>query len=114
MSGDKVVCEDCVTGFLKTGETKGDIKTLGSAQAYFTPSSSHKSDKAIVIIGDIFGWEFINTRLYADEIARYSLLFFFKYGGWSEVLSRVLRFYKQTNRLSGGCTRCDEGLCCSC
>ncbi|KAI8582087.1 hypothetical protein K450DRAFT_184918 [Umbelopsis ramanniana AG] len=70
MSGDKVICEDCVTGFLKTGETQGDIKTVGSVQAYFTPSSSHKSDKAIVIIGDIFGWEFINTRLYADEIAR--------------------------------------------
>lgn len=65
------LCEDCVTGFLKTGQTIGEIKQLGSAQAYFVPSASHKSDKAIVVISDIFGWEFINARLYADELARY-------------------------------------------
>ncbi|GAB5589841.1 hypothetical protein Unana1_04741 [Umbelopsis nana] len=85
MAEQQVLCEDCVTGFLKTGQTVGDIKQLGQAQAYFTPSSSHKSDKAIVVIGDIFGWEFINARLYADELARQT--------GFLVVLPDVMKGY---------------------
>ncbi|CAM0136926.1 unnamed protein product [Umbelopsis sp. WA50703] len=64
------ICEDCVTGFLKSGKTTGEIKEIGSVQAYFAPSTNHTSDKAIVVISDIFGWEFVNARLYADELAK--------------------------------------------
>lgn len=67
---DQGICEDCVTGFLKSGQNTGEIKEIGAVQAYFAPSSTHKSDKAIVVISDIFGWEFINARLYSDELAK--------------------------------------------
>lgn len=67
---DQGICEDCVTGFLKSGKTTGEIKEVGGVSAYFAPSTSHTSNKAIIVISDIFGWEFVNARLYADELAK--------------------------------------------
>jgi hypothetical protein len=59
----------CTAGFELEGEPKGQTVSFptSSNQAYMTGTSS-----AIVIlfICDLFGWEFRNTRLLADHIAR--------------------------------------------
>jgi hypothetical protein len=59
----------CTAGFELEGEPIGHTIALptSSNQAYQTGSSS---TVAILFICDLFGWEFRNTRLLADRIAR--------------------------------------------
>lgn len=57
----------CLTGFTWTGTPVGTIGTLADNKAYITGTIKHV---AILVIHDIFGWEFPNTRLLADHFAR--------------------------------------------
>lgn len=58
----------CLQGFEWDGKPVGREDTLGDSHpAYVTGSNS---DVAILLIHDLFGWTFVNTRLLADHYAR--------------------------------------------
>jgi len=61
----------CITGALHEGTPKGSTDTVAGLPTYIAkPSSSTPAkDGIIVIITDVFGWDFINNRLIADEYA---------------------------------------------
>lgn len=64
----------CITGALHEGTPKGSTDTVAGLPTYVAkPSSSTPAKEGIiVIITDVFGWDFINNRLIADEYAEKS------------------------------------------
>ena len=67
MSLPSGVSECCVKGFQWSGTPTGTVGKLGPNDAYITGDNR---DAAIILIPDLFGWEFPNVRLLADHIAR--------------------------------------------
>ena len=64
------VCKDCITGFVHQGTPKGTAKTIAGLPTYAaTPTTTRGKPGVVVIIPDVFGWEFINNRLLADVYA---------------------------------------------
>lgn len=60
--------ECCKAGFAWEGTPKGkETKVAGLNTYVATPST--KSDRAILIVHDVFGWTFNNTRILADTYA---------------------------------------------
>jgi dienelactone hydrolase len=59
--------ECCVKGFEWNGSPTGKVTKLGYNDTYITGSNG---DVAIMVIHDVFGWTFTNTRLLADHYAR--------------------------------------------
>ncbi|KAL8760767.1 MAG: hypothetical protein Q9203_007783, partial [Teloschistes exilis] len=59
----------CISGFAWDAEPQGKENKLGSIDAYITDTPENK-DIAIMIIADIFGWTFNNTRVLADHFAK--------------------------------------------
>jgi hypothetical protein len=59
----------CKKGFKWEGKPEGKVTSLptASGNAYVTGSNK---DVAVMLITDIYGWEFINNRLLADHYAR--------------------------------------------
>lgn len=57
----------CVEGFEWNGKPSSEVKKLGTHDAYVVGSNT---EIAILIIHDVFGWTFTNTRLLADHYAR--------------------------------------------
>ncbi|KAL8934854.1 MAG: hypothetical protein Q9216_005707 [Gyalolechia sp. 2 TL-2023] len=66
----------CLSGALHEGKPTGRIDTIGGLQTYVAEPKNGSKTKSIVFISDIFGWEFPNTRLLADE---YALAGFYTY-----------------------------------
>ena len=67
------VCIDCITGSLHEGTPKGTISTIAKLPTYIAkPVNTRGKPGVIVIITDVFGWDFINNRLLADEYAEAS------------------------------------------
>jgi dienelactone hydrolase len=63
----------CITGALHDGEPKGTVETVAGLPTYVVkPTSGTSKSGIIVIITDIFGWDFPNSRLLADEYAERS------------------------------------------
>ncbi|KAK7685585.1 hypothetical protein QCA50_011452 [Cerrena zonata] len=60
-------CPDCVSGSIHEGTPKGKVITFANLPTYATGDES--ANKVIVIGCDIFGWNFVNSRLLADEYA---------------------------------------------
>ncbi|KAG8623444.1 hypothetical protein KVT40_008420 [Elsinoe batatas] len=58
----------CTVGVKHTGEAKGEFKTIGDTEVYFSQPSS-PTDKAILILTDVIGHRFINAQLIADQFA---------------------------------------------
>jgi dienelactone hydrolase len=64
------VCPGCVTGFIHDGAPKGTVGTIANLPTYIAkPPTSEDKTAVIVVIPDLFGWDFINNRLLADEYA---------------------------------------------
>jgi hypothetical protein len=59
--------ECCYKGFLWNREPVGTERQLGSNNAYVTGSNGNV---AIMLIHDMFGWTFPNTRILADMYAK--------------------------------------------
>ncbi|KAI5458353.1 Alpha/Beta hydrolase protein [Mariannaea sp. PMI_226] len=59
--------ECCFKGFLWKREPIGEERTIGNLHTYITGSNS---DVAILLIHDMFGWTFPNTRILADMYAK--------------------------------------------
>ncbi|KAI9829500.1 MAG: hypothetical protein M1819_006320 [Sarea resinae] len=60
----------CLSGKLHDGTPKGHVDTIGGLRTYVSEPESKSKEKSIVFLVDIFGWEFKNTRLLADEYAK--------------------------------------------
>lgn len=59
--------ECCLKGFQWDGKPCGKESKLGANDAYITGSNP---SVAILVIHDLFGWTFTNTRLLADHYAK--------------------------------------------
>lgn len=59
----------CVTGFQWEGTPEGKVVAFPtcSNQAYATGANA---DAAVMLVHDLFGWEYPNIRLLADHIAK--------------------------------------------
>ncbi|KAL8902267.1 MAG: hypothetical protein Q9207_004802 [Kuettlingeria erythrocarpa] len=63
----------CLSGAVHEGKPTGRVDQIGGLQTYIAEPKTGSKEKTVVIISDIFGWEFTNTRLLADEYARAGL-----------------------------------------
>jgi len=61
------LCESCVCGTTKDYTGKGKVTQIEKIDAYVNGPDDSKT--AVLIVGDVFGWEFPNTRLIADKVA---------------------------------------------
>ena len=57
----------CVSGFAWDGSPSGKETKLANIDAYVTGTNK---DVSILIVHDIFGWTFTNSRLLADHYAK--------------------------------------------
>lgn len=70
---DTGVCPDCITGAIHEGVPKGSVSTIAKLPTYIAkPTSMPGKPGVIVIAPDVFGWNFANNRLLADEYAERS------------------------------------------
>ena len=69
-----MACADCFKGASHSGSVLGTESTLGGIPCYISaahgaPDSSPETRPACLLLTDIFGWRFTNTRLLADRFA---------------------------------------------
>lgn len=63
-------CPACFQGSIHEGQPRGKDIKLHGLDAYVTePADGRQAKAIIVIIPDVFGWEFVNSRLLADTYA---------------------------------------------
>jgi len=60
----------CLSGKVHEGTPAGKIETIDNLQTYVSAPKDGSKSKAIVFLVDIFGWEFKNVRLLADNYAK--------------------------------------------
>ncbi|KAK6507271.1 hypothetical protein TWF481_005719 [Arthrobotrys musiformis] len=61
----------CMRGSIHTGETTGTETVIHNLKTYVAiPESPSDIKGTIVIIPDVFGWDFVNVRLLADSYAK--------------------------------------------
>jgi hypothetical protein len=63
-------CPDCFSGHVHEGAVSGEKIKLHGLDVYATGPNFQDAKGIIVIIPDAFGWEFINSKLWADEVAK--------------------------------------------
>jgi len=60
----------CLSGKVHEGEPTGKVETIDNLPTYVAAPEDGSKSKSIVFIVDIFGWEFKNVRLLADNYAK--------------------------------------------
>ncbi|KAF1814275.1 dienelactone hydrolase family protein [Eremomyces bilateralis CBS 781.70] len=61
-------CPACFSGHVHEGQPKGRVETIHGRPTYIAEPEEGKQPKGIIIIvPDVFGWEFVNTRILADH-----------------------------------------------
>ncbi len=60
----------CLEGHFKTGNPIGSDVKLYGIPSYTVGDESLKSEKIVIIFPDIYGYDFINVRLIADQFAK--------------------------------------------
>ncbi|KAH6709350.1 dienelactone hydrolase family protein-like protein [Leptodontidium sp. MPI-SDFR-AT-0119] len=60
----------CLSGQVHDGTPAGKIETIDNLQTYVAAPKDGSTAKTIVFLVDIFGWEFKNVRLLADNYAK--------------------------------------------
>ncbi|KAI1320890.1 dienelactone hydrolase family protein [Xylariaceae sp. FL0255] len=64
-------CPDCFTGGIHEGKPTGTVTKLHGLDVYIAePATGNAPKGIIVLIPDIFGWDFVNIRLMADGFAK--------------------------------------------
>ncbi|KAI4266738.1 MAG: hypothetical protein L6R38_008570 [Xanthoria sp. 2 TBL-2021] len=66
----------CLSGALHEGKPTGRVDNIGGLDTYISEPKGGSKTKSVIFISDIFGWEFPNTRLLADQ---YALAGFYTY-----------------------------------
>ncbi|KAF2877779.1 dienelactone hydrolase [Massariosphaeria phaeospora] len=59
----------CVIGVKHEGTAVGEVKKIDEIRTYFTYPDDKSTQKAILILSDVVGMDFINTQLIADQFA---------------------------------------------
>lgn len=59
--------ECCIKGFRWDAQPKGHETRLGNNNCYVTGDSNSKV--AVIVIHDLYGWKFLNSRILADHYA---------------------------------------------
>jgi dienelactone hydrolase len=63
-------CPDCYAGHAHDGTPTGQVVKLHGLDTYVAePAEGRSARGIIVIIPDVFGWNFVNNRLLADHYA---------------------------------------------
>ena len=60
----------CLSGSVHEGTPKGRVDTIGGLATYIAEPQGGSTAKSIIFLVDIFGWEFKNVRLLADNYAK--------------------------------------------
>ncbi|KAK0119137.1 hypothetical protein ONS95_007999 [Cadophora gregata] len=60
----------CLSGRIQSGEPKGSVEIIDNLKTYIAAPKDGSKAKTIVFLVDIFGWEFKNVRLLADNYAK--------------------------------------------
>ncbi|KAG9237600.1 dienelactone hydrolase family protein-like protein [Amylocarpus encephaloides] len=60
----------CLSGSVHDGTPTGKVETIDNLQTYIAAPKDGSKAKSIVFLVDIFGWEFKNVRLLADNYAK--------------------------------------------
>ncbi|KAI0465851.1 dienelactone hydrolase family protein [Xylaria cf. heliscus] len=64
-------CPACFAGGVHDGTPTGTVTKMHGLDVYVAePASGNPAEGIIVLIPDIFGWEFVNIRLMADSFAK--------------------------------------------
>ncbi|KAI3324190.1 dienelactone hydrolase family protein [Xylariaceae sp. AK1471] len=64
-------CPDCFNGGVHEGTPTGTVTKLHGLDVYVAePASGNPPKGIVVLIPDVFGWDFVNIRLMADSFAR--------------------------------------------
>lgn len=61
--------ECCYKGVKHEGTATGEMKNIGDVKTYFTYPKDKSTEKAIIILPDVIGNEFINAQLIADQVS---------------------------------------------
>ena len=59
----------CYVGVKHEGTAKGEMKSIGDVEAYFSYPKDKSTEKGILIVTDVIGHKFINVQLIADQLA---------------------------------------------
>ncbi|KAI9818022.1 MAG: hypothetical protein M1827_000646 [Pycnora praestabilis] len=70
MSKEVGMSSCCLSGKVNEGTPVGHVETIGGLQTYVSEPENKSKSKTIIFLTDIFGWEFKNTRLLADNYAK--------------------------------------------
>lgn len=70
MSANTGMSACCLSGSVHEGTPSGRVDTVGEVQAYIAEPESKSKAQTVIFITDIFGYEFKNTRLLADNYAK--------------------------------------------
>ncbi|KAL1793884.1 hypothetical protein ACET3X_007305 [Alternaria dauci] len=60
----------CIVGIKHTGTPQGVIKQIDTVRTYFAYPENHNPEHAIILMTDVFGIDFLNTQLIADQFAQ--------------------------------------------
>ncbi|KAF2454875.1 esterase/lipase [Lineolata rhizophorae] len=60
----------CLSGKVKEGKPKGHVSQIGGLEAYISEPETGSTEKTVIFLTDIFGYEFPNVRLLADNYAK--------------------------------------------
>ncbi|KDQ11033.1 hypothetical protein BOTBODRAFT_136319 [Botryobasidium botryosum FD-172 SS1] len=60
----------CASGYLHEGTPTGAVEKIANLNVYVSKPSSGSKAKSVLFISDIFGWDYPNARLLADEYAK--------------------------------------------
>lgn len=60
----------CIVGVKHTGTPQGVIKQIDTIRTYFAYPENHNPEQAIILMTDVFGIDFSNTQLIADQFAQ--------------------------------------------
>jgi len=64
-------CVDCFKGVRHEGTPSGKIEKINGVETYIAlPEGDYKKDTAILFLTDVFGMQFPNNQLLADDFAR--------------------------------------------
>ncbi len=64
-------CKDCVSGVVHSGTPTGSTAKIHNVNTYVaSPPNGTPPRGIIVVVPDVFGWTFSNTRVLADSYAK--------------------------------------------
>jgi len=62
--------ECCLSGKVQSGTPVGRVEEIAGLQTYVSEPENGSKAKTVIFLVDIFGWEFTNVRLLADQYAK--------------------------------------------